>query len=220
MTAPRLEGKTALVTGSDSGIGQAIAIAFAGEGARVVVTYLHDADGADQTRRGVEEVGGRATVVQVDISDEDQVATLFEQALGAFGGVDILVNNAGVDASGKDVSELPAGDGAHALQPAGHRRSRPPRGAGAEHPVEAGRRAGGDRPVGAVPRFERRRLRHRLHLHDGRWLDPQPRPGGVAVPVLDSKLGTGVVAGLAGTAVMTAFQRLVEMRALLGMQAQ
>jgi len=106
MTAPRLEGKTALVTGSDSGIGQAIAIAFAGEGARVVVTYLHDADGADQTRRGVEEVGGRATVVQVDISDEDQVATLFEQALGAFGGVDILVNNAGVDASGKDVGEL------------------------------------------------------------------------------------------------------------------
>ena len=107
MTTPRLEGKTALVTGSDSGIGQAIAIAFAGEGARVVVTYLHDADGADQTLRGVEEVGGRATVVQVDISDEDQVTTLFEQAVGAFGGVDILVNNAGVDASGKDVSELP-----------------------------------------------------------------------------------------------------------------
>jgi NAD(P)-dependent dehydrogenase (short-subunit alcohol dehydrogenase family) len=49
----------------------------------------------------------RATVVQVDISDEHQVTTLFEQAVGAFGGVDILVNNAGVDASGKDVSELP-----------------------------------------------------------------------------------------------------------------
>ena len=64
MTTPRLEGKTALVTGSDSGIGQAVAVAFAGEGADVVVTYRHDADGADQTRRGVEGAGGRATVVR------------------------------------------------------------------------------------------------------------------------------------------------------------
>jgi len=103
----RLTGKTALITGSDSGIGQASALAFAAEGADIVVTYLHDADGAEQTRKGVESAGRRAIVVQVDVSDEDQVAAMFDKAVEEFGSVDILMNNAGVDASGKKVAELP-----------------------------------------------------------------------------------------------------------------
>jgi glucose 1-dehydrogenase len=64
MTTTRLEGKVALITGSDSGIGQATAIAFAREGADVVVTYLHDADGATATAEAVEATGHNAIVVQ------------------------------------------------------------------------------------------------------------------------------------------------------------
>ncbi len=105
--ATRLDGKVALITGSDSGIGQATAIEYAREGADIVVNYLHDGEGADQTRKAVEAEGRRALVVPADVSDEDQVEAMFTKAVEAFGGVDILVNNAGVDASGKPVAELP-----------------------------------------------------------------------------------------------------------------
>jgi len=102
----RLDGKVALITGSDSGIGQATAIEFAQEGADVVVTYLHDADGAKQTQQAVEAAGRRAVVVQADLREEEQVAALFDQATAEFGTLDILMNNAGVDASGTKVAEL------------------------------------------------------------------------------------------------------------------
>ena len=102
----RLDGKVALITGSDSGIGQATAIEFAQEGADVVVTYLHDADGAKQTQQAVEAAGQRAVVVQADLRDEEQVTALFDQATAEFGTLDILMNNAGVDASGTKVAEL------------------------------------------------------------------------------------------------------------------
>jgi glucose 1-dehydrogenase len=106
MTAGRLDGKVALITGSDSGIGQATATAFATAGADVVVTYLHDADGAEVTRRAVEAEGCRAVVIPVDIREEEQVEALFDQALASFDTLDILMNNAGVDASGTKVAEL------------------------------------------------------------------------------------------------------------------
>ena len=106
MTDQRLAGKVALITGSDSGIGQATAIEFAKEGADVVITYLRDAEGADQTRDAVAAEGRRALVVQADVSDEDQVAAMFDQAVQALGSVDILMNNAGIDASGTPVAEL------------------------------------------------------------------------------------------------------------------
>ncbi len=102
----RLQDKVALITGSDSGIGQATAIEFAKEGADVVVHYLEDADGAEKTRAAVEAEGRRAIVVQADISDEGQVGRLFDEAVKAFDRVDILMNNAGVDAAGKDVADL------------------------------------------------------------------------------------------------------------------
>ncbi len=106
MSTGRLQDKVALITGSDSGIGQGSAIEFAKEGADVVVHYLEDADGARETRRAVEATGQRAIVVQADISDEQQVQRLFAEALDAFGRVDILMNNAGIDASGTEVGEL------------------------------------------------------------------------------------------------------------------
>ena len=106
MTDQRLAGKVALITGSDSGIGQATALEFAKEGADIVVNYLHDAEGADHTREAVAAEGRRALVVRADVSDEDQVAAMFDQAVQAFGSVDILMNNAGIDASGTPVAEL------------------------------------------------------------------------------------------------------------------
>lgn len=106
MATGRLDGKVALITGSDSGIGQATAAEFAREGADIVVNYLHDAEGADKTAAAVTAQGRRVLIVQADVSDEDQVAALFDQAVDAFGAVHILVNNAGVDASGSPVAEL------------------------------------------------------------------------------------------------------------------
>lgn len=102
----RLDGKVALITGSDSGIGQGTAVEFAKEGADIVVCYLQDREGAERTRQQVEEQGRRAIVVQVDVSDEGAVDRLFDQAVAAFGTVDILMNDAGIDASGTQVADL------------------------------------------------------------------------------------------------------------------
>ena len=102
----RLDGKVALITGSDSGIGQATAIRFAQEGADVVVHYLDDADGAERTRAGVAAAGRRAVVTQADVKEESEVERMFDAAVAEFGSLDILMNNAGVDASGTPVAEL------------------------------------------------------------------------------------------------------------------
>ncbi len=102
----RLDGRTALITGSDSGIGQATAIEFAREGADVVVHYLHDRAGAEHTRTKVEQAGQQAVIVRGDITQEEQVAAMFDEALAEFGTLDILMNDAGVDASGTDVADL------------------------------------------------------------------------------------------------------------------
>ncbi len=102
----RLTDKVALITGSDSGIGQATAIEFAKEGADLVVTYLEDAKGAAETERRVREAGRRAMVRQLDISDETSVEACFDAAIAEFGTVDILMNNASVDASGTNVADL------------------------------------------------------------------------------------------------------------------
>jgi glucose 1-dehydrogenase len=106
----KLQDRIAIITGSDSGIGQATAIAFAQEGADVVVNYLHDEDGANETRSEVEALGRRAIVVQADHGHEDQVKRMFQEALDTFGHVDILVNNASVDASGTYVADLEIAD--------------------------------------------------------------------------------------------------------------
>jgi glucose 1-dehydrogenase len=102
----RLSGRTALITGSDSGIGQATAVEFAREGADVAVHYLDDRDGAEYTREQVEKAGRRATVVHGDITDEHQVEEMFDRALTHFGGIDVLMNDAGVDASGVPLAEM------------------------------------------------------------------------------------------------------------------
>lgn len=112
----RLDDKVAVITGSDSGIGQATAIAFAEEGADVVVNYLDDAAGAESTRVQVEAAGRRAVVVQADVGRREDAERLFSEAIDAFGRVDILMNNASVDASGTYVADLDIDDFAAALR--------------------------------------------------------------------------------------------------------
>ena len=103
----KLEGKVALITGSDSGIGQASAIAFAKEGANVVVTYHTDEEGAKETLQQIEQEGRKGIVLQVDISEEKEVEEMFDRALQEFGKVNILMNNAAIDGQGFKVAEMP-----------------------------------------------------------------------------------------------------------------
>src|SRR4051794_39370994 len=104
--AGKLTGRVALITGTDSGIGQGTAVEFAKEGARLAVHYLTDAEGADRTRRRVEEFGGRAITVQADVGDEHDVEAMFDRAVAEFGTVHVLVNNAAAGAAGKNVADL------------------------------------------------------------------------------------------------------------------
>jgi len=106
----RLENTVAIVTGADSGIGQATAEAFAREGADVAITYFHDRDGAEETRRQVEAARRRAIVVELDQRDPAQVEELFRTTESDLGTPSILVNNAGQDSTGKEVAEMPIDD--------------------------------------------------------------------------------------------------------------
>jgi len=96
----RLKGKNILVTGASSGIGQAIAIRFAREGANVGIHYRKGAEQAEATRRMAREArtngDGREIVVQADVSEEEQVKAMFAKVIDEFGSIDVLVNNAGI----------------------------------------------------------------------------------------------------------------------------
>ena len=93
----QLEKKVAIVTGAATGIGQAIATAFAAEGAAVVVDYVGKGNAADETIKKIESAGGRAVAVDADVSDPTQVQKLVDQTVSRFGKLDILVNNAGIE---------------------------------------------------------------------------------------------------------------------------
>jgi len=91
----RLEGRSAIVTGGDSGIGRAVALAFAREGADVLISYLPEEEpDAQETAQDVEESGKKAVMMPGDIGDEAQCRRLIERAISEFGKIDILVNNA------------------------------------------------------------------------------------------------------------------------------
>ena len=100
-----LKGKNVLVTGGSSGIGQAIAVRFAQEGANVAVNYYKGEEEADITLKqmrsasvaaGIEPGTLKDMKVQADVSQEEDVAAMFEQVFKTFGGLDILINNAGM----------------------------------------------------------------------------------------------------------------------------
>lgn len=93
----RLKNKVAIVTGSASGIGQAIAVRFAREGAAVVVDYVGGPGTPAETEKQIASFGGKAIAVAADVSKPDEVRNLIDRAVAAFGRLDIVVNNAGIE---------------------------------------------------------------------------------------------------------------------------
>ncbi|MGR9279266.1 SDR family oxidoreductase (plasmid) [Rhizobium leguminosarum] len=104
--ADRLKGKRAIITGGDSGIGRAVAIAYAREGADMVISYLEEDEDADETKRLVEQAGRKAILVSGDIQDPAHCRQIVETAVKELGGIDILVNNAAHQASFKSIDEI------------------------------------------------------------------------------------------------------------------
>ncbi|MFE2100608.1 SDR family NAD(P)-dependent oxidoreductase [Streptomyces sp. NPDC059468] len=109
MTATRFTGRTALVTGAGSGIGRAVALAFAAQGARVVVAGRRR-EPLDETVRLIEEQGGKALAVTADVSRSGDAEALVRAAVESFGSLDVAVNNAGVFRGGQPLAELPEED--------------------------------------------------------------------------------------------------------------
>lgn len=101
-----LKGKTAIVTGSSSGIGRAIAILFASEGANVAVTYHSGEERAKAVIEEIEKKGGKAKAYHIDVADEKGVKELFANVDKDFGDVAILVNNAGINGSNTPVEDM------------------------------------------------------------------------------------------------------------------
>jgi NAD(P)-dependent dehydrogenase (short-subunit alcohol dehydrogenase family) len=105
--AGRLTDKKAIITGGDSGIGRAVAIAYAREGADVLISYLNEHEDAEDTKRLVEEAGRKCVLVPGDISDAAHCRSIVDKAVEAFGRIDILVNNAAHQASFESLEEIP-----------------------------------------------------------------------------------------------------------------
>jgi len=100
----RLKGKVAIVTGGDSGIGKAVCIAYAREGADVVCCHLNEDKDAQETKKWVEKAGQKCLLVNADISEDKNCKEIIDKAVKEFGKFDILVNNAGTQRKTKDSS--------------------------------------------------------------------------------------------------------------------
>ncbi|MFC6020832.1 glucose 1-dehydrogenase [Plantactinospora solaniradicis] len=102
----RLEGKKAVITGGDSGIGRAVAISFAREGADVLISYLSEHDDARETAKFVEDAGRQAVLVPGDVGDAAMCRTIVDRAVEEFGRIDVLVNNAAYQMTHESVEEI------------------------------------------------------------------------------------------------------------------
>lgn len=102
----KLAGKAAIITGGDSGIGRAAAIAYAREGADVLIAYLEEDDDAQDTARWVEEAGRRAVLVRGDLSDPAHCRAVVDRAVQEFGRIDVLVSNAAYQMSRDSLDEI------------------------------------------------------------------------------------------------------------------
>jgi NAD(P)-dependent dehydrogenase (short-subunit alcohol dehydrogenase family) len=112
----RLRGRRALVTGGDSGIGRAVAIAFAREGAHVAISYLDELDDAKDTERLVVDCGVRCLILPGDISRREHCVNLINSTLAEFGGIDLLVNNAGYQRTYRNFEDIPTDEFERAFQ--------------------------------------------------------------------------------------------------------
>jgi NAD(P)-dependent dehydrogenase (short-subunit alcohol dehydrogenase family) len=106
----KLAGKVALITGADSGIGRAVALAYAREGADVLVSYLNEDADAQETRRVVEAAGRRAVLVRGDVQDEQLCRTLVQRAVDELGRLDIVVSNAAFQILYEKLEDIPSDD--------------------------------------------------------------------------------------------------------------
>jgi NAD(P)-dependent dehydrogenase (short-subunit alcohol dehydrogenase family) len=102
----RLAGKKAIITGGDSGIGRAVALAFAREGADLLISYLSEHEDAEETKRLVEDAGRKAVLLPGDIKHAAHCRAIVDKAVSELGGVDILVNNAAHQASFKELEDI------------------------------------------------------------------------------------------------------------------
>jgi NAD(P)-dependent dehydrogenase (short-subunit alcohol dehydrogenase family) len=102
----RLTGKRAIITGGDSGIGRAVAIAFAREGADLLIAYLCEHDDAKETARWVEHAGRKCVLIAGDIQAAGHCCKIVEEAVARLGGIDILVNNAAHQATFKEIEDI------------------------------------------------------------------------------------------------------------------
>jgi NAD(P)-dependent dehydrogenase (short-subunit alcohol dehydrogenase family) len=102
----RLAGKAAIITGADSGIGRAVAIAFAREGADILISHLQEHDDAKQTQHWVEQAGRRAILMPGDVADETYCQSVIDRAVREFGKLDVLVNNAAMQRTHQSIDEI------------------------------------------------------------------------------------------------------------------
>lgn len=111
----RLERKVAVITGGDSGIGRAVAIAYAREGADVLISYLDEHEDAQDTAQYVEKAGRRAVLVPGDLSQPQQCRDVVARAVEEFGRIDVLVNNAAYQMTHESLEEIPDEEWDHTL---------------------------------------------------------------------------------------------------------
>jgi NAD(P)-dependent dehydrogenase (short-subunit alcohol dehydrogenase family) len=102
----KLAGKKAIITGADSGIGRAVAIAYAREGADVLIAYLNEDDDAKETQRIVEDAGQKAVLLAGDVGSATHCRKIIDKAIKELGGIDILVNNAAHQATFKSIEDI------------------------------------------------------------------------------------------------------------------
>lgn len=102
----KLKGKTAIITGGDSGIGRAAAIAYAKEGADIAVMYLDEHKDAEETKERIEQEGAKCLLIPGDVGDEAHCKTSVEKAVNHFGGLDIIVNNAAEQHPQKGIEDI------------------------------------------------------------------------------------------------------------------
>lgn len=104
----KLDGKNTLITGGDSGIGRAVAVAFAKEGANIAISYLAEQEDidADKTVKLIEGYGGKALKIRLDISEEEHCKQVVDEVVDQFGSLDILVNNAGKQFPQDDIADI------------------------------------------------------------------------------------------------------------------
>jgi short chain dehydrogenase len=162
----KLEDRAAIITGGDSGIGRAVAIAYAREGADILISYLpEEEDDARETARWVEQAGRRVVLVSGDIADQQHCESIVERAVSEFGKLDILVNNAAFQRTYEEIEDITAEEWDRTFRVNVHAMfylSQAGRG-DREHDVDSV-----EEPLAAAPR-----LRH----HEGRDLELHRCPG-------------------------------------------